>query len=48
MAVERGLFYQALNAVLEVLLHDDLELDDYVVSFRRMYFRGQTTIKYCA
>jgi ribosomal protein S12 methylthiotransferase accessory factor len=36
MAVERGLFYQALNVVLEVLLDDDLELDDYVVNFRRM------------
>jgi ribosomal protein S12 methylthiotransferase accessory factor len=35
--VERGLFYQALNVVLEALLDDDLELDDYVVNFRRMY-----------
>jgi len=35
--VERGLFYQALNVVLEVLLNDDLELDDYVVNFRRMF-----------
>ena len=35
--VERGLFYQALNVVLEVMLDDDLELDDYVVNFRRMY-----------
>jgi ribosomal protein S12 methylthiotransferase accessory factor len=35
--VERRLFYQALNVVLEVLLDDDLELDDYVVNFRRMY-----------
>ncbi len=34
--VERGLFYQALNVVLEVLLDDDLELDDYAVNFRRM------------
>lgn len=34
---ERRLFYQALNVVLEVLLADDLELDDYVVNFRRMY-----------
>jgi ribosomal protein S12 methylthiotransferase accessory factor len=34
---ERGLFYQALNAVLEVLLDDDLELDDYLVNFRRMF-----------
>jgi ribosomal protein S12 methylthiotransferase accessory factor len=35
--VERRLFYQALNVVLEVLLDDELELDDYVVNFRRMY-----------
>ena len=35
--VERGLFYQALNVVLAVLLDDELELDDYVVNFRRMF-----------
>jgi ribosomal protein S12 methylthiotransferase accessory factor len=35
--VERRLFYQALNVVLAVELDDDLELDDYVVNFRRMY-----------
>lgn len=35
--VERGLFYQALNVVLEVLLDDDMELGDYVVNFRRMF-----------
>ena len=35
--VERGLFYQALNVVLEVVLDDDLELNDYVVNFRRMF-----------
>lgn len=35
--VERGLFYQALNVVLEVLLDDELELDDYAVNFRRMF-----------
>jgi ribosomal protein S12 methylthiotransferase accessory factor len=35
--VERGLFYQALNVVLEVQLDDDLELDDYIVNFRRMF-----------
>lgn len=34
---ERGLFYQALSVVLEVLLDDELELDDYVVNFRRMF-----------
>jgi len=35
--VERGLFYQALNVVLEVLLDDELELDDYEANFRRMF-----------
>ncbi|MFC7287321.1 OsmC domain/YcaO domain-containing protein [Herminiimonas glaciei] len=36
-SAERGLFYQALNVVLEVVLDDELELDDYVVNFRRMF-----------
>ena len=35
--VERGLFYQALNVVLEVVLDDELALDDYVANFRRMF-----------
>jgi len=35
--VERKLFYQALNVVLEVELDDDLDLADYEVNFRRMY-----------
>jgi ribosomal protein S12 methylthiotransferase accessory factor len=35
--VERKLFYQALNAVLEILLDDDLQLDDYEVNLRRMF-----------
>jgi len=35
--VERGLFYQALNVVLEVALDDELELDDYEANFRRMF-----------
>jgi ribosomal protein S12 methylthiotransferase accessory factor len=35
--LERGLFYQALNVVLEVELDDDLELDDYEANFRRMF-----------
>ncbi len=34
---ERGLFYQAVNVVLEVLLDDELELDDYEPNFRRMF-----------
>jgi len=35
--VERRLFYQALNVVLEVQLDDALELSDYEVNFRRMF-----------
>ncbi|MDR3413092.1 MAG: OsmC domain/YcaO domain-containing protein [Formivibrio sp.] len=35
--LERGLFYQALNVVLEVMLDDELELADYEVNFRRMF-----------
>ncbi|WP_411562969.1 OsmC domain/YcaO domain-containing protein [Pseudomonas shirazensis] len=35
--VDRGLFYQALNVVLEVVLDDELELADYEVNFRRMF-----------
>jgi ribosomal protein S12 methylthiotransferase accessory factor len=35
--VERGLFYQALSAVLEVLADDDLALDDYALNLRRMF-----------
>lgn len=35
--VERGLFYQAVNAVLEIALDDELELDDYLPNFQRMF-----------
>lgn len=35
--VDRGLFYQALQVVLEVLLDDELELADYEANFRRMF-----------
>ncbi|MBV7491601.1 OsmC domain/YcaO domain-containing protein [Pseudomonas sp. PDM30] len=35
--VERGLFYQAVNVVLEMQLDDDLELSDYEINFRRMF-----------
>ena len=35
--VERGLFYQCMNVVLEVMLDDDMELDDYAFNFRRMF-----------
>lgn len=35
--VERGLFYQALNVVLEVQMDDELERTDFEVNFRRMF-----------
>ncbi|HQW53250.1 MAG TPA: OsmC domain/YcaO domain-containing protein [Acinetobacter sp.] len=36
--VERGLFYQCLNVVLEIELdEDELDLNDYEVNFRRMF-----------
>ncbi|WP_297792554.1 OsmC domain/YcaO domain-containing protein [uncultured Marinobacter sp.] len=35
--VERGLFYQAVQAVLEVTLDDEMTLDDYLTNFRRMF-----------
>jgi ribosomal protein S12 methylthiotransferase accessory factor len=35
--VERRLFYQAVNVVLEVLLDAELELEDYALNFRRMF-----------
>lgn len=35
--VERGLFYQALNAVLEITLDDDLELSHFLPNLTRMF-----------
>ncbi|WP_114639382.1 OsmC domain/YcaO domain-containing protein [Polynucleobacter necessarius] len=35
--VERKLFYQALSAVLEVLQDEDLDINDYLPNFRRMF-----------
>ncbi|MCK7609807.1 OsmC domain/YcaO domain-containing protein [Acinetobacter portensis] len=35
--VERGLFYQCLNVVLEVELDDELDLNDFELNFRRMF-----------
>jgi len=35
--VERGLFYQAMSAVLEILLDDELQLDDFMVNLQRMF-----------
>ena len=36
-SLARGLFYQALNVVLEVLLDDELEMGDYEANFRKMF-----------
>ncbi len=35
--VERGLFYQAMHAVLEVTLDEELNLDHYINNFTRMF-----------
>jgi ribosomal protein S12 methylthiotransferase accessory factor len=35
--VERILFYQALDALLEILLDEELEPEDYLVNLRRMF-----------
>ncbi|MFY8350483.1 OsmC domain/YcaO domain-containing protein [Pseudoalteromonas sp. SSM20] len=35
--VERGLFYQALHATLQVALDDELEFEDYQHNFTRMF-----------
>ena len=40
--VERGLFYQAVNTVLEIALDDDLELEDFIENLRRMF--GEETM----
>ena len=40
--VERGLFYQAISAVLEITLNEDLALEDYIVNFNRMF--GEETM----
>ena len=41
--VVRGLFYQAMRAVLEIVLDDELELDDYRHNLTRMF--GQATME---
>ncbi|MGB8713379.1 MAG: OsmC domain/YcaO domain-containing protein [Onishia taeanensis] len=41
-SVERGLFYQAMNAVLQIALDDELELEDYLHNFTRMF--GESTM----
>ncbi|MGX9463131.1 OsmC domain/YcaO domain-containing protein [Shewanella sp. A14] len=35
--VQRGLFYQAVNAVLEVTLDEDLQLEHFIDNFNRMF-----------
>lgn len=35
--VERGLFYQCMNVMLEIELDDEMDLDDYEANFRRMF-----------
>jgi len=35
--VERVLFYQALGAVLDITIDDELDIDDYVANLNRMY-----------
>lgn len=40
--VERGLFYRAVSAVLEIELDEDMQLDDYLPNFRRMF--GENTM----
>ena len=41
--VERGLFYRAVNAVLEITLDEELSLDDYRTNLGRMY--GEDTLE---
>jgi ribosomal protein S12 methylthiotransferase accessory factor len=41
--VERGLFYQAIHAVLEVTLDEEMELEDYMGNFNRMF--GEENMK---
>jgi len=41
--VERGLFYQAVHAVLEVTLAEDMDLEDFMGNFNRMF--GEENMK---
>ncbi|EWH01712.1 OsmC domain/YcaO domain-containing protein [Halomonas sp. BC04] len=41
--VERGLFYRAVSAVLEIALDDELELDDFLFNLKRMF--GEETME---
>jgi len=40
--VERGLFYQAMNTILEIALNDELEIEDYLNNLTRMF--GETVM----
>ena len=40
--VERGLFYQAVHAVLEIALDDNMELEDFIGNFNKMF--GEKTM----
>ncbi|MFT7365275.1 MAG: ribosomal protein S12 methylthiotransferase accessory factor [Marinobacter psychrophilus] len=40
--VERGLFYRAVSAVLEIVIDDELELNDYLFNLKRLY--GEQTM----
>ncbi len=35
--VERGLFYQAVHTVLEIILDEEMELDDFIINLQRMF-----------
>ncbi|MBO6826816.1 MAG: OsmC domain/YcaO domain-containing protein [Sneathiella sp.] len=35
--VERILFYRAMSAVLDIMIEDDLEMEDYLLNLTRMY-----------
>ncbi|WNC73740.1 OsmC domain/YcaO domain-containing protein [Thalassotalea psychrophila] len=41
--VQRGLFYQAVNTVLEIALDDDLEFEHYIANLNRMF--GEETME---
>ncbi len=41
--VERGLFYQAIHAVLVITLDEELQLEDYLSNFKRMF--GKETME---
>ena len=40
--VERGLFYQAVHTVLEIILDEEMELDDFINNLSRMF--GEKTM----